>query len=193
MSCLIRCAAVLAFLLWSPFPAHAQSSTAAHKAEFYPFLVQGDLVGCQIAFTVIRSDNEYSAGKPVLVDGLLLFQGLKGNAPGAMIRLGVGTVVGGEIRFAPPSRAFLMAGFNSNAQDAGGSFLSDSPGFRGFVFGLGERTAAAIGQFMGEGVLRFAYGLPNTSVDAPVAVDFSTQPSVFADWVSCMRQVVADR
>jgi hypothetical protein len=183
-------AAGLAFAAcaFPPSKAFAQTQTSALAAEFYPLLVRGRLVGCQIAFSTVRLDHEFNGGAPTVVRGLLLFQGLDGERPGAMLRLGVRAF--DEPDFVPPDRAYLMTGMQTNVADAGDSFLSDSVGFRAFPFALGQSTAEAIGQFTVEGTLRFSYGLPNTSVDATAGVDFSEQPRAFADWATCVQHVV---
>jgi hypothetical protein len=79
------CALVVALCLVSPFDARAQSTLPAQRAEFFPLIIQGNLTGCQIVFSSLRLDHEYGGGQRAMVNGLLVFQGLRGDPPGAML------------------------------------------------------------------------------------------------------------
>lgn len=167
--------------------AHAQSVT--RQVRFYPAFQQGTLVGCQLGFSVLRFDTEFSAGQPILLNGLLVFYGERAGNTGAMLRLGVAPGSSPN-SFTPVGRAYLLDGLRTNVADSGASFLSDDPGFRVFPFGLGEVTANAIGRTFVERRLRISYGMPNTSVDAPFDVELSAHPDVAQQWQECVEAVV---
>ena len=61
---------------------------------------QGKLTGCQLAFSVLRSDKEFNNGNPALANGLIIFD----IAGRLAIRLGVANDAAFE-RFVPPARA----------------------------------------------------------------------------------------
>lgn len=181
---------LLALALFAlPGLSHAQSLT--HATRFYPAYSEGRLVGCQVGFSVLRIDTEFSQGEPVLVNGLLVFYGESAQRAGVALRLGVAPA-SAPSDFRPPERGFLLDGLRTNAADFGESFLSEDPGFRMFPFGLGEATARAIGRSMSENRLSMTYGMPNTMVDAPFEVDFSEHPDVHRQWVECLGAVVSN-
>lgn len=180
---------VLATILWlSTSPVcNAQSITA--EARFFPAFSQGQLIGCQVGFSVLRRDEEFNRGVPVLLNGLIVFYGANASQSGVALRLG--TALGSSpAEFHPVERAFLLDGMRTNADDAGNSFPSEDPGFRMFAFGLGEATSSAIGRSLTEGRFRIAYGLPDTVVDAIFDVDLGDHQEVQRQWMDCIGEVV---
>lgn len=177
--------ALLAFF-WVT-PADAQSVTA--QARFFPAFSEGALIGCQVGFSVIRVDSEFSQSAPVVLNGLLVVY-ISGERSGAMLRLGAATESAPN-DFSPVARAFLVDGFRTNTADAGASFLSDEPGFRAFPFALGEVTVAVIGRALAEGRFAISYGMPGTTVDAPFEVDLSQHSDVYTQWLQCMDELAS--
>ena len=160
------------------------------EATFYPLFMRGQLVGCQVGFSVIRQDDEFGGGEPTLANGLIAAYGPRADRMGAMLRLGVLNSAGQA--FQPPERAFLVNGFRTNAAETGESFLSDTPGFRVIPYALGETTVDAIFGMAEDGSLEFVYGMPRTSVDARVRVDLRDYPEVLQQWGACLLEALRE-
>jgi hypothetical protein len=155
---------------------------ATRVARFYPMFETGQLVGCQIGFSVDRIDDEYAGGTPSMVNGLLVirFDWRSGSPmPFMFVRLAV--TYGGD--FFAPERAYLRSGFRTNVSEARTSFPSEAGTM--FVFDFGEQTVEAFTQGMISGRFRLAYGMPDTQVDAMLAVDLSDHPHVLQDFRDC--------
>lgn len=179
---------VLLLMAFAAPIASAQSVT--RQIQFFPAFSEGSLVGCQIGFSVVRFDTEFSQGEPVLVNGLVVFYGEQSGHAGAMLRLGVAPADRPN-EFTPVARAYLLDGLRTNASETGTSFLSDDVGFRVFPFALGEVTANAIGRSFTERRFRVSYGLPNTRVDAPFEINLGEHPTEAAQWEQCMDTVIS--
>lgn len=160
------------------------------EATFYPLFVQGRLVGCQVAFSVIRQDDEFSGGDLTRANGLLVVYGPRADRMGAMLRLGI--LNPSSQSFQPPERAFLVSGFRSNTAEAGAGFLSDTPGFRVFPYALGETTVNAVFSLASDGTLEFIYGMPRATVDARVRVDLGEHPQVLQQWSACLLEALRE-
>lgn len=178
-------ALMIAWLSLLSAPAAADTGRTI-RAEFFPLFQQGQLVGCQATFAVLRMDEEFSQGALTLASGLIVVYGDLAPHAGAMLRLGISS---SESDFAPPERAFLIRGFRTNAADLGESFLSDSVGFRAFPYALGDVTSESVVMLATEGRLEIAYGMPGTIADARIGVDFSEWPDVTQAWSECMLAV----
>lgn len=166
--------------------ARAQETVSVNQ-EFYPLLQHGQLSGCQFAFAALRLDEEFSAGRPVYVAGLLLFYGWQDDRAGVMLRLGVGPPEPSS-PLSPPERAYLVSGWETNASELANTFLSDSPGTRAFAFGLGDKTSTAIVSALVHERLEIAYGMPRTTVDARFIVEGAGSPA-FSEWSACVRHL----
>jgi hypothetical protein len=160
------------------------------EATFYPLFMRGQLVGCQVAFSVIRQDDEFNSGNLTRANGLIVAYGPRADRMGAMLRLGVLSSSGRT--FQPPERAFLLNGFRTNATETGDSFISDTPGFRVIPYALGETTVAAIFGLAENGLLELTYGMPGTSVDARVRVDLRDHPDVLQQWGECLLEALRE-
>lgn len=175
--------AAMGLALAAVTPARADTGETA-SATFYPLFVQGSLVGCQLAFSVRRRDEEFGQGRPTAFNGLLVFHGPRAERVGVLLRLGVADAPFQQ--FHPPERAFLLDGLQSNASEAGGSFLSDTAGFRVFTFEPGATTLSAITGLATDATLMLTYGMPGSIVDARVGVDLRDFPDVLQDWADCL-------
>jgi hypothetical protein len=160
------------------------------QANFYPLFMRGQLVGCQVAFSVIRQDDEFGAGELTRANGLIVAYGPRADRMGAMLRLGILNSSGQT--FQAPERAFLANGFRTNAAETGESFLSDTPGFRVIPYALGETTLNAIFGMAEDGSLEIVYGMPRTSVDARVRVDLRAYPEVLQQWGECLLEALRE-
>lgn len=160
------------------------------EATFYPLFMRGQLVGCQVAFSVIRQDDEFGGGELTRANGLIVAYGPRADRMGAMLRLGILSSSGST--FQPPERAFLISGFRTNAAETGDSFTSDTPGFRVIPYALGETTINAIFGLAENGLLEFIYGMPRTSVDARVRVDLRDHPEVLQQWGGCLLEALRE-
>lgn len=178
---------LLLFLsLFAPFhQAHAQRH-ATDNLAFYPLFNSGELIGCQLAFSVLREDSEFSQGAIVRVNGLIVFYG-KHERPGVALRLGATRA--GANNFTPVARGYLVRGLRTNAAELGSPFLSDDPSFRVFPFGLGDVTVEALGHSIARGQIEIAYGLEGSIVDARFLVDMR-DTEAWLDWSDCLRTVV---
>lgn len=165
-------------------PAVAQDSlTVATKV--YPLMQQGSLTGCQLAFSVVRVDREYSDGNPALANGLILFD-TKGRVS---VRLGVASDKEFE-DFKPPARAYLYGQFKSNMIDFVSRADSSEKGFALFMFKLGDATTSLLLKLMDKGVIDVMYGPPNTTVDARFTIDLASQPEQYTEYMDCMTAAV---
>lgn len=176
-------AAVLLSLCVIATPANADTGRTV-EATFYPLFMRGELVGCQVAFSVLRQDDEFGQGRLTTADGLLVAYGPRAEPMGSMLRLGVADA--GTVNFRSPARAYLVSRFRTNAPETGDSFLSETPGFRVFPYGLGDITVEAIFGLAATGMLEFSYGMPGTRVDARVRVDLRHFPDVVRGWRECL-------
>ncbi len=173
----------LASFLWlvSP-PAIADQITVT--ADFYPYLEQGRLNGCQVGFTVARDDNEYNGGRPVVVNGAVIVD-LKLDA--MMIRLGYSNNLD-NLKFQPADRAYVLSGLKTNID----SFLqagdSSEPGFRLFIYKLDDVAIAALANLSARGTIDVAYGPANTKVDARFVVDLQKFEKTQKDFANCMEE-----
>lgn len=178
-------ASLIACLVTLEAPAAADTGRTV-RAEFFPAFLQGQLVGCQASFSVLRMDEEFSQGAPTLANGLIVVYGNRAERAGAMVRLGVAS---SDTDFSPPERAFLIRGFRTNAAEVGESFLSDATGFRVFPYALGDVTMEAVVSLATEQRLEIGYGMPGTIADARIEVDFSAYPEVTRAWSECVLTV----
>lgn len=174
------CVCAAAFFAEVLPPAEAQTSIT-REAMVYPLMQRGELTGCQVAFSVLRSDQEYNDGRPTLVNGLILFE-LEGQVG---LRIGVATDPTLS-RFSPPDRAYFFGGYKSNIIDFADKFDSTDEGFRMFVFGLGDATADLLLKFLGTGTIDIMYAPAGGKVDARLTFDLASRGHAFSEYMDCM-------
>ena len=172
--------AVLLVWLGCVSVSHAQQIEA--ELQVYPLLQRGQLKGCQLGFSVLRSDGEYSNGQPSLVNGLLL---VDSDLKSVGLRIGVASNLP-TTNFTPPERAYLYANFQGNVADLHTQFESDEPGFRYFVFAFGPTTDRIMAGFLETGRIEVAYGPNNTTVDARIELDLNAANEAKRDWYDCI-------
>lgn len=159
-----------------------------NAAQVYPLSEQGRLIGCQVGFSVLRKDLEYSDGKPALANGLIMI-----NAKNGTVGLRLGIATDAELsEFKRPDRAYLFKNFKSNADDFVNKFESSDEGFEFFVFKLGDATGNVLIEFMDAGSIDILYAPPKGIVDARFTFDLGSQPKALSEFVECLSAVLEE-
>jgi len=170
-----------AALLTTMASAAVAQVSITRAAEVYPLVQQGQLTGCQVSFSVLRSDEEYNGGRPALVNGLILFQ-LEGRVG---LRIGVANDARFE-RFIAPDRAYFFGSYKSNVMDYVDKFESSEQGFRVFLFGLGEATTDLLLGLLDTGRIEIMYAPAGGAVDARFVFDLASFEQPYSDYMECM-------
>ena len=178
--------ALVCFALGAAREAVAQDSLTV-GTKVYPVMESGKLTGCQLAFSVLRTDYEFNDRKPTLVNGLLVFYG----SGGVSLRLGSASDAGFK-KFVPAERAFLYSDFKSNSEDFISRTLSSEEGFAFFVFELGNQTTNTILRLMDKGEAEILYAPKATIVDARFKIDLAAQAGTHMELVQCMGAAIGD-
>ena len=176
----LACAASIVATITNALDASAQESLTA-EAKVYPLMQQGELTGCQLAFSVLRYDREFSNGRPAMANGLIIFE----IAGRVSMRLGVASDEN-LVRFIPPARAYLYGAFKSNKEDFVQRADSTEQGFALFIFKLGQPTTDMILRLMDKGSIDIMYAPPNTAIEARFTFDLASQEGPYAEYMDCM-------
>lgn len=165
------CVLVAAALI--PSPVFAQNAaTVTLSSEVKPIMHSGEIDGCALNFAVGRSDPEYNDGKPVYISGSLNLYPRNQAPPVFALKLGVKSAAVGDTEFVAPTEAYLLSGLHSNRADFAGPLNGDLPGFRLFVFEIGDATtAAALESVAKTKTLTFSYAMRTGGMGAIVPVD----------------------
>lgn len=108
------------------------------STEILPVFQNGELTGCSLNFQAGKNDYTYFGGDLALINGSLNLSVLKGGRPFFVLKLGV--LRSGESDYVAPSSAFILSDKQSNKADFLTSLDAETPGFRMFVFAVGEAS-----------------------------------------------------
>lgn len=174
------------FVLGMTLQAVAQESLTV-RTKVYPVMESGKLTGCQLSFSVLRTDYEFNDRKPTLVNGLLAFF----VSGGVSLRLGTASDASFE-NFVPAERAYLYSEFRSNSEDFISQALSSEEGFALFFFKLGDQTTSAILRLMDKGEAEILYAPKAATIDARFKIDLAAQADTHMEFMQCMDAATGD-
>lgn len=168
--------------------AGAQASVTT-ATKVYPLVQSGKLNGCQLGFSVVRRDAEFSDGALAQANGLIVFDVDRGAIA---LRLGIATDAEFQ-KFVAPDRAYFFANYKSNSSDFISAFESTDVGFRVFNYRFGPATEEVFRHFLSSGKVEILYAGKDAKVDAPFAVDLHDHPSSEKEWLECISALVDKR
>ena len=154
-----------------------------------PMYQSGEIIGCQLEFQVVRSDPEYSDGRPVHISGNLNFWVFEEKDPAVGLKLGV-SEISKIYDKKPPFDAYLMNGYRTNISEQIGKSDGEG-GSRIFGYKLGKLTSnVAFDDIIKNKKFTFSYSMIKEGLDAIVAVDLTVEK---LDLENVEKSVVGDR
>lgn len=194
--------ASLIAISWA-IPAHAEKPLPVTLSTFAsPIYQSGEIIGCQLVFQVVRSDPEYSGGRPVQISGSLNFWAFADKDLAVGLKLGV-SEISKAYEKKPPSDAYLINGYKTNISDKIGKSYGER-GFRVFAYKLGDSTSDVVfNNIIEDSKFTFAYSMVEGGLDAMVPVDLTIEKldienmeksligdRTVKDWTECVGQTV---
>lgn len=146
-------------------------------ANFRPMFSGASLSGCTIEFATVVRDWAYRQGDYVKVDGAFGFMSMEGIvAP--VLKVVVNdidhAVVGLALSPSPPTSAFIVQDYTSNASELLDAYQSDTPGALFSVFN-GEGTVSMFFEALISGQLVMHFSRTSSGMSVPVPIDLTVE------------------